>query len=155
MKYICTLVVVQDVLHSRKLYEKILKQRIISDFGEFNVTFEGGLALYKKDLYQKILGDRKIIHQSNNFELYFEENDLSSIEKQIRENDFELIHGIREEPWKQLAFRFYDYDKNVVIVAENMDHTIRRLHGNGLSHEEIAAAAGMPIEEIRKALTKS
>ncbi len=152
MKYVCTLVVVDDVLRSRKLYEEILKLKVIADFGEYNAAFEGGLALYRKALYQGIMGDRRIQSQSNNFELFFEENDLLSIQRAIKDNGFEIIHEVREEPWRQLSFRFYDYDKNVIVVAENMDYTINRLLRNGLNIGEIAKATGMPVEEIQKAI---
>ena len=34
MKFICSLIVVADIDRSRKLYEKILHQKVVTDFGE-------------------------------------------------------------------------------------------------------------------------
>jgi hypothetical protein len=39
MKYICSLIVVKDVTKSRYLYESILGQKVMTDYGE-NVAFE-------------------------------------------------------------------------------------------------------------------
>lgn len=154
MRFICTIVVVENVLKSRELYEKILNQKVIADFGEFNVAFEGGLALYKKSLYQSLLGEKQILNKSNNFEIYFEEEDLTKIEKKIEELDFEFIHKIKEEPWKQKVFRFYDYDNNNVVIAENMNSTVKRLEKENNTIEEIVKVTGMPKNEIEAILKK-
>lgn len=154
MRFVCTIVVVENVLKSRELYEKILNQKVIADFGEFNVAFEGGLALYKKSLYQRLLGEKQILNKSNNFEIYFEEEDLTKIEKKIEELDFEFIHKIKEEPWKQKVFRFYDYDNNNVVIAENMNSTVKRLEKENITIEEIVKVTGMPKNEIEAILKK-
>ena len=124
MKFIGSIIVVEDIFRSRKLYETILHQKVTGDFGEYNVAFDGGLALYKRDLYQSLIGDElPIMSKPNNFELYFEEDDLLEIENEILKEGFEFIHKIREEPWKQQVFRFYDYDQNIVAIAESMGKT--------------------------------
>ncbi len=154
MRFVCTIVVVENVLKSRELYEKILNQKVIADFGEFNVAFEGGLALYKKSLYQSLLGEKQILNKPNNFEIYFEEENLIKIEKKIEELDFEFIHKIKEDPWKQKVFRFYDYDNNNVVIAENMSSTVKRLKKENNSIEEIIKITGMPKNEIEAILKK-
>ena len=78
MKYICPLVVVEDIKRSRILYEKILGQTVKMDLGE-NITFNGDFAIHQKDHYQKLIGNNVITKGSNNFELYFEDDDLESI----------------------------------------------------------------------------
>ncbi len=149
MKYICSLIVVEDVRRARQLYENILGQKVISDFGEYNVAFEGGLALYQKGLYQSLIGgDRIIANQPNNFELYFEEDNLVEIENEITKNGFEFIHGIREEPWKQPVFRFYDYDKNIVVIAESMEKVCYRLFKENKTIQEISQITGEPAEQV-------
>jgi hypothetical protein len=148
MKFVCSLIVVEDIARSRKLYETLLHQKVISDFGEYNVTFEGGLAFYKKGLYQSLIGEKTILTQSNNFELYFEEDDLSAVEDQIVQNGFEFIHHIKEEPWKQQVFRFYDYDRHIVVIAESMPKVCYRLLGEGKTIPEISQMTGMPADEV-------
>jgi hypothetical protein len=150
MKFICSIIVVQEIARSRKLYEHILHQKVTGDFGEYNVAFEGGLALYKKSLYQSLIGeDKPIKPQPNNFELYFEEDDLVEVEQEILKEGFEFIHRIREEPWKQQVFRFYDYDKNNIVIAESMGKTASRLFKENKTLAEIAQMTGMPVKELR------
>jgi hypothetical protein len=117
MKYICPLIVVEDVNRSRFLYEKILKQKVKADYGE-NIVFEGDFALHQEAHFQSLINNYPIKKYSNNFELYFEEENLGEIEKTLKENDFEFIHQKREQPWKQKVLRFYDYDKNIVEIGE-------------------------------------
>jgi len=148
MKFICSIIVVEDIYRSRKLYEDILCQKVISDFGEYNVTYEGGLAFYKKSLYQQLLGDKTIMNRSNNFELYFEVDNLAEIEEVILKQGFEFIHKIKEEPWKQPVFRFYDYDNNNVCIAERMERVSYRLFKENKTISEISQLTGIPEDQI-------
>jgi catechol 2,3-dioxygenase-like lactoylglutathione lyase family enzyme len=148
MKFICTIVVVEDIGRSRKLYEEILGQKVIAEFGDNNIAFEGGLALYKKSLYQSLLGEDRIMNKSNNFELYFEEDNLIDFEKAVMENGFSFIHTIREEPWKQQSFRFYDYDNNIVVLAETMEKVTHRLFKENNTIGEIAKMTGEPEDLV-------
>jgi hypothetical protein len=149
MKFITSLITVADISRSRQLYENILGQKVIADFGEFNVSYEGGLSFYKRSLYQNLIGDERIIlNKSNNFELYFETDNLIEIKNEISKNGFEFVHEIREEPWKQQVFRFYDYDNNIVVIAEIMENVSRRLFKENHTVDEISKMTGLPPEEI-------
>lgn len=155
MKFICTIIVVEDIYRSRKLYETILHQKVTGDFGEYNVAYEGGLAFYKRDLYQSLIGDEiPIMSKPNNFELYFEEDNLTEIENEILSEGFEFIHKIREEPWKQQVFRFYDYDQNIVVIAESMGKTSYRLFKENRTVEEISNMTGEPVEQVRQEINQ-
>jgi hypothetical protein len=117
MKYICPLIVVEDVNRSRFLYEKLLKQKVKADYGE-NVVFEGDFAIHQKRHFQSLINNYSIKRYSNNFELYFEDDNLEEIERNLQEHNLEFIHPIKEQPWKQKVLRFYDYDKNIIEIAE-------------------------------------
>jgi catechol 2,3-dioxygenase-like lactoylglutathione lyase family enzyme len=85
MKYICPLIVVDDIQRSRHFYEKVLGLTVKADFGE-NVTFEGDFAIHLKTHFQGLIDEKPITTGTNNFELYFEVNEpaefvLQSIEK--------------------------------------------------------------------------
>ena len=54
MKFICPLIVVDDIKKSRHLYEVILGQTVKMDFGE-NVTFEGDFAIHQRAHFQKLI----------------------------------------------------------------------------------------------------
>jgi len=90
------------------------------DFGE-NVTFEGDFALHLKSHFQKLIDNKEIKTGSNNFELYFEFNDIKQIEKRLIENEVDFIHKTREQPWRQRVIRFYDLDQNIIEVGESME----------------------------------
>ena len=76
MKFICPLIVVNNMGASRSFYEKVLNQNVQFDFGE-NVLFESGFAIHLKSHFSDLIntGENDIIEKSNNFELYFEEED--------------------------------------------------------------------------------
>ncbi len=154
MGSVSSIIVVEDVLHSRKLYEDILHMKVSGDFGIYNVGFEGGLSLYRKALFEELIGGRVNLDRNNNLAIYFEVDDLEELEKEIVQNGFEFIHRIREQPWKQRTFRFYDHDNHVLEIAEKMDVVIHRLKQNGNTIEEIANMTGYKVEQVLEELEK-
>jgi len=148
MSFVSSIIVVEEIARSRMLYENILHLKVMADFGIYNVGFAGGLSLYRKAFFQELIGDQVNLEKHNNFVLYFEVDDLEGLEKEITENAFEFIHHIREQPWKQRNFRFYDYDHHVLEIAEKMDVVIYRLKENGISLEEIAKLTGYTMDQV-------
>lgn len=153
MKYICPLVVVEDIKKSRLFYENILGQTVKMDLGE-NITFDGDFAIHQKDHFRKLIGDNVIIKRSNNFELYFEDDDLESIVLKLKENDIEFIHEIIEQPWRQRVIRFYDHDKNIIEVGERLEHLAYRLARENYSENEISKIIGLPEEIVHNLITQ-
>jgi catechol 2,3-dioxygenase-like lactoylglutathione lyase family enzyme len=148
MSFLSSIIVVEEIARSRKLYEDILKLRVTADFGIYNVGFEGGLSLYRKAFFQELIGGQADLDKHNNVVLYFEVENLEELEKEILKKGFAFIHQIREQPWKQRNFRFYDYDNHVLEIAETMDTVFRRLIGEGSSAEEISKLTGVPQEQV-------
>ena len=151
MKYVCCLIVVEDIQKARNLYEKLLGQKVINDFGE-NVGFEGGFAIHKREHFERLINGRKVVPGSNTSELYFEDDDIEKVEKALIEEGLTFIHPIKEQPWRQRVMRFYDYDKNIIEIGERMEYTIHRLHKDGLNTEEIMKCTYMPKEVIESAI---
>ncbi|TQW99981.1 glyoxalase/bleomycin resistance/dioxygenase family protein, partial [Clostridioides difficile] len=90
-----------------------------------------------------------IYQQSNNFQLYFEVNDIKQWESKInRIGNIEFLHYIKEYPWGQRTFRFYDFDKNIIEISESMESVIKRLLKQGLALEEISKRTMYPVEFI-------
>jgi hypothetical protein len=94
------------------------------------------------------------VDKSNNFVLYFEVDNLPELEKEIIRNGFEFIHQIREQPWQQRTFRFYDYDNHILEVAEKMDEVSYRLFKEEKTIEEISKLTGIPVEEVLQHINK-
>lgn len=147
MKYICPLIVVSNVAISRNFYEKILNQKVKYDFGE-NIIFEGDFSIHKLDHYRKLIGNKEVQHESNSFELYFEDDKLEELESKLKENNIEFLHEIKEQPWRQRVMRFYDPDKNIIEVGESMELVTSRLYLEGMELNEISRITMLPKEYI-------
>lgn len=152
MEYICPLIIVEDIKKSTKFYKDILNQKIKIDFGE-NVTFEGDFAIHQKKHFQSLINNNEIIQKSNSFELYFEDDDLQQIVDKLKNNDIEFVHDLKEQPWRQLVVRFYDYDKNMIEIGERMEHVAYRLHLENLSIQEISQITYLPEEIVITAIS--
>lgn len=154
MGFVSSIIVVEDIPRSRRLYADILGLKVTADFGIYNVGFEGGLSMYRKVFFEELSGKPVDLAKHHNLVLYFEYERLEELEKEIAENGFEFIHPIREQPWKQRTFRFYDYDQHVLEVAERMDVVIARLRGEGHSIEDIAGMTGYSVDQVHLELEK-
>lgn len=154
MRFICPLIVVNNMEVSRNFYEKILSQKVQYDFGE-NVSFEGGFAIHLKSHYSDLIGVNRndIIQKSNNSELYFEEEDLDSFLQKLKAIDsIKYVHELKEQPWRQRVIRFYDPDMHIVEVGEPMESVVKRLLSEGSSVEETSKRTLMPEEFVRQFL---
>jgi len=153
MKYICSLITVSDINRSRNFYEKLLKQKVKYDFGE-NVTFHGDFAIHLQTHFKDLIDNKEIRHGGNNFELYFEYDDLEQIVKVLKENNISFVHEMREQPWRQKVVRFYDPDKNIIEVGESLEYLAYRLKNEGMSIEQIAKTTNMPVDFVNEAIGK-
>jgi catechol 2,3-dioxygenase-like lactoylglutathione lyase family enzyme len=154
MGFVSSIIVVEDIARSRMLYENILHLKVTADFGIYNVGFEGGLSLYRKAFFEELISGQVNLEKHNNVVLYFEIDDLEELAQEITTNGFEFIHPIREQPWKQRTFRFYDYDNHILEIAEKMDVVIDRLQHNGNSIEEIAKLTGYTVDQVLQEIEK-
>lgn len=151
MKYICPLIVVEDIKRSRELYEQLLGLTVKFDFGE-NVTFHGDFAIHQKAHFKKLIDDRPILIGSNTFELYFEDDDPDAVAVKVKEFGLEFVHEVREQPWRQKVVRFYDYDENMIEVGESLEYLAYRLSQEGLSTAEISKTTYLPEEVVLKSI---
>ena len=154
MSFVSSIIVVENIARSRMLYETILHLKVSADFGIYNVGFEGGLSLYGKAFFQELIGSQVNLDKHNNVVLYFEVDELEELAEEITQHGFEFIHGIKEQPWKQRNFRFYDYDQHILEIAEKMDVVIFRLQQTGNSIEEIAKLTGYSADQVVQELEK-
>ena len=154
MKYISSLIVVNDIAISRNFYEKLLGQKVKCDFGG-NVTFEGEFSIHRESHFQGLLSEGyQILKKANDFELYFETEELDSIIQKLKANGVEFIHETKEQPWGQRAARLYDPDYHIVEIGEPMDSVVLRYHRAGIASEEIQKKTSMPMEIIEQIISK-
>jgi hypothetical protein len=151
MKYICPLIVVGNIAKSKEFYGKLLHRKIKIDFGE-NVVFEGDFAIHLKEHYATLLNGRIITSGGNNFELYFEHNDLEKIQSELKAANVEFVHEIQPQPWQQKVLRIYDPDKNIIEIGESLIHVCKRLNNEGKPIEKIKDMTLLSIDFISEAL---
>lgn len=152
MKFICPLITVANIEASREFYTKILEQKIKYDFGE-NVTFEGDFAIHLDRHFSALIDNKPIVQGRNNFELYFETDNLDQLAEKLASHNVALVHPLREQPWQQKVIRFYDPDGHIIEVGESMEFLCYRLSEKGLNTIEISSLTSLPIDFIEQALT--
>jgi hypothetical protein len=144
------MICVKDILVSREFYENLFGLKIKFDFGK-NITFDCGLALQEDFSLLAGISKNEIKYKTNNFELYFEEDDFDNFMLKLGEyKNIEYVHNVKEYDWGQRVIRFYDMDKHIIEVGESMDTVIRRFLKSGLSIEETSKKSQHPIEYVKK-----
>ena len=148
MRYCGTLIAVSDMAKAKHFYETVMEQRVLMDLG-VHVSFEGGLSLQSN--YPELVGHGLLMHECpNNFQLYFEVEDLDIWQKKIEDVEgIEFIHKTKEYPWGQSVMRFYDYDSYIIEVAESMESVAKRFLSQGLSVEETAERTMFPVDYVK------
>ena len=155
MKYTCTLIVVRNIEKAKQFYHDVLGLEILADFGA-NVTLTGGIALQTADTWKGFIHkqDEEIIFGNNACELYFEEEDMDSFAAKLYiMKNIEYVHPLFEHSWGQRGVRFYDLDKHIIEVGENMIMVVKRFINTGLSIEEMATRMDVPVDYVRSCLT--
>jgi len=150
IKFAGSLITVEDIKKSRDFYENILGQKVEADYGQ-NVSF-GGFSIHLRPHFQMLIDNKEVAIGGNNFELYFECDDLEQIVEKLKAEQVEFIHELCEAPWKQLGLKFYDPDKNIIEVGETLEHLSFRLHQQGNSFDEISKMTGLGREFIEKSI---
>jgi catechol 2,3-dioxygenase-like lactoylglutathione lyase family enzyme len=152
LKFICPLLFVKDVKASKEFYSEILGQKVEADLGE-NVTFEGPFSIQKAEHITGIIfGDDRILPEkmgSENMELYFEYENIDSIERELKKKGIEFIHDVKEMPWAQKVLRIRDPDGHIVEIGEPIPVLIDRLKGEGMTLELISKKVGIPLEAVK------
>lgn len=147
MKLNSTMLVVADINKSVDFYKKVLGLHVIMDFGA-NKTLTGGLALQTVETYKEFIGTNEICFGGNNFEIYFEEDDFDEFADKLKECDVEYVHPIKEHSWGQRVVRFYDPDKHIIEVGENIEIVCKRFLNNGLTPEQVAERMDVPMKFV-------
>ncbi len=154
MKFVCPLVVVDEIERSRHFYEQVLGMKVKFDFGQ-NVTFHGDFAIHLKSHYQSLLGDSAhspVVKKAHWGELYFETDTLDLIYVRLQQEAVEFVHALREQPWGQRVMRFYDPDGHIVEIGETMEAVVLRFHEDGESISTIADKSSMPREFVEQVI---
>ena len=151
MKFKNPLLVVSDMEKSKKFYKDVLGLHVILDFGA-NVTLTGGLCLQTKETWQEFINAKEedIIFGGKNAEIYFEEDDFDAFAERLKSlKNIDYVHPVIEHRWGQRVVRFYDPDKHIIEVGENLEFVCRRFLGSGMTEEEVAVRMDVPLKFVQ------
>lgn len=151
MKLKNPMLITADMEKSVDFYKKVLGLRVVMDFGA-NKTLTGGLCLQTLETYRQFIGNDDISFGGKNFEIYFEEDDFDKFAERLKSCNVEYVHPVIEHSWGQRVVRFFDPDKHIIEVGENMKSVCRRFLNSGMTLEETAQRMDVPIKFVRNCM---
>lgn len=148
MKFKNPLVVVKDMEKSKAFYREVLGLRVVSDFGA-NVVLTGGLAMQTEESWREFTG-KDISYGGNDGEVYFEEDNFDAFAEKLEGiSGIEYVHPVIEHRWGQRVVRFYDPDRHIIEVGENMKTVCRHFLDSGMTPEETAVRMDVPLKAVK------
>lgn len=156
MNYQCTLLAVRDMEQSKRFYCDLLGMEVTADFGA-NVTLSNAVALQTLDSWQAFLEKetKAFAFGHHTAELYFEETDMDVfVEKLAAWPNLSYVHPLKEHSWGQRVVRFYDPDRHIIEVGENLNIVIHRFSETGMTPEQVAERMSIPVEYVQACLSK-
>ena len=141
------MLVVTDMDKTVAFYKNVLGLQVVMDFGA-NKVLTGGLALQTLDTYREFIGTDDISFGGNHFEIYFEEDEFDKFADNLRNCNVQYVHPVKEHAWGQRVVRFYDPDRHIIEVGENMKAVCKRFIDSGMTPEQTAERMNVPIEYV-------
>lgn len=77
-----------------------------------------------------------------------EEDNFDEFADKLKECDIEYVHPIVEHSWGQRVVRFYDPDKHIIEVGENMKIVCKRFLNSGMTPEQVAERMDVPMKFV-------
>lgn len=150
MKFKNPLLVVRDLEVSIKFYKEVLGLRVVTDFGA-NVTLTGGVCLQTAESWQRLTGmpEAEISFGGKDAELYFEEDNFDGFLQKLNTlQAIQYVHPAIEQNWGQRAVRFYDPDRHIIEVGEDMKDVVQRFLNSGMTEEAVAERMDVPLKFV-------
>ncbi len=141
------MLVVTDMDKTVAFYKNVLGLQVVMDFGA-NKVLTGGLALQTLDTYREFIGTDDISFGGNHFEIYFEEDEFDKFADNLRNCNVQYVHPVKEHAWGQRVVRFYDPDRHIIEVGENMKTVCKRFIDSGMTPEQTAERMNVAIEYV-------
>lgn len=152
MKYTCTVIAVANIKTARKFYKDLFGLELYQDYG-INISFTCGISLQQEFNWLVNLPKDKVLNNSNNIELCFEEEHFDQfLEKLKKYPGINYLGDVIEHDWGQRVIRFYDLDGHIIEVGENMKMVIKRFLDSGMSMEQISLKMDASIKDLTKLL---
>ncbi len=104
------------------------------------------------ETYREFIDTDDVSFGGNDFELYFEEDDFDAFAEKLRACGVRYIHPVKEHAWGQRVVRFYDPDRHIIEVGENMKAVCQRFIDSGMTPEQTAARMDVPVEYVKECI---
>jgi len=147
MKFHSVVLFVQNIQVSAAFYNQILKCEVEHDFGN-NISLKQGISLWQKSKEHIISRNTADQPDTNRFELYFEWDDLRSLQLELKNQGVKFLHEVQEEPWGQQTLRFFDPDGHLIECGEPLEVFVQNLLNRGMNLSQVSAKTGIPVETI-------
>lgn len=154
VKFAGGLICVKDIQRSRRLYEELLEQTMLENFGE-NIVYMG-FSLQEKRRWASFLDVAPVDIKAGCYdhELYFETEDLYGFIEKMKAYDVKLYQPIQVSNWGQRMIRFFDYDDHMIEVGESKDYLMLNYIKQGHSVEETHEKYQFSIDYINNLLKR-
>lgn len=155
MKYMASLIVVQDMARTKRFYMDLLGCRITQDFGA-NVTFDEGFSVQTAESWADFLeiAPDALRYGGRDAELYFEEKNFDGFLTRLAAwPEIACVHPVKTHTWGQRSVRFWDPDKHIVEVGEDMSAVCRRFHAQGMTAAQVARRMDVPVAYVEQCLS--
>ena len=153
MKYTGTLIAVTDMEKSKAFYRDVLGLAVTADFGA-NVTLAGVVVLQTMETWKELIQSDEITLDNRASELYFEETDMDTFLSHLQNRGVSYVHPPLEHSWGQRAVRFYDPDRHIIEVGEDITMVVKRFAAQNMTVAQIAKRMDVPEDFVRQSLEK-
>lgn len=147
-------VFVADMDAARAFYETVLGQQVLFAVENSYTAYASGFSLWQHHSAESLVLGRgadgpPTPQGRDNFEMYFETEELDDAWERVRAVCAEPLHAVREMPWGQRCFRVRDPDGHIVEVGEPMEMVVRRFLERGMPPQEVAERTMAPLEFVQ------
>lgn len=157
MKFINSVLIVENLERSEAFYAEVLSLKRMMEFDYGNVKFSCGISLQQKENWLEYISapEDALCFESNNAELYFEEENFDRFLRKLRRReDIHYVHGVMTHDWGQRVVRFFDPDGHIIEVGESMKAVCLRFLAEGMDVYEVAHKTRYPVGFVRACAEK-
>ena len=76
------------------------------------------------------------------------EDEFDKFADNLRKCNVQYVHQVKEHSWGQRVVRFYDPDKHIIEVGENMKIVCKRFLNSGMTPEQVAERMDVPMKFV-------
>ena len=131
-------------------------ESLLDGVGEGNVNWKTVIANFYPDLDEavkqalngRIANAGQICCSSKRFIVHNSLKDAFA-EKLKGIDDIDYVHSVIEHRWGQRVVRFYDPDRHIIEVGENIKAVPRRFLDSGMTEEDVSVRMDVPLEFVK------